>query len=311
MNTQKISQYFFIVAAVISILDGAFTLDETMTSVKIMFLLIAGILVGILRHDESEKEFILAGIAVIFTGLIFTQLMGNYMILENFALMIENFIIFLSMAVIVAGIEVISDIMTTSHEIKPEHQPKHVTNFSEEELKKITFQKIWGTVILVAVALTFILLLAESFFDVARFQEIITVLDGAITVLFIVDLIILYNDSKNFSSFLKNNIFDIIASIPTVGILRGLKLFRAIKIIKIMKITKVTKVAKFGKFYKTTKFFSEGSYFNKVNDGTFDAKIKAVKKTTNKKVVSKRTVTKRKPKVVKKTIKKASSKKKR
>ncbi|MBN1175109.1 hypothetical protein JXA48_00540 [Candidatus Woesearchaeota archaeon] len=304
MNTQKISQYFFIIAAVISILDGAFTLDETMNSVKIMFLLVAGTLVGILRHDEKEKEFILAGVAVIFTGLIFTQLMGTYQILENFALMIVNFVIFLSTAVIVVGIEIIAEIVAIPHNTPK--VPKTIEEVSEEELKKLAFQKIWGTVILVAVALTFILLLAESFFDVGAFENIILVLDGAITVLFIVDLIILYNDSKNFGDFVKNNIFDIIASIPTVGILRALKLFRAIKIIKLMKIAKVTKATKFSKLYKTGKFFSEESYFNKVNDGSLDAKTKAVKKAVVKKKVAKKAVKK-----ATKTSKKTNSKKKR
>lgn len=304
MNTQKISQYFFIIAAVISILDGAFPLDETMNSVKIMFLLVAGTLVGILRHDEKEKEFILAGVAVIFTGLIFTQLMGTYQILENFALMIVNFVIFLSTAVIVVGIEIIAEIVALTPN-KPKVQ-KHIGNVSEEELKKLTFQKIWGTVILVAVALTFILLLAESFFDVGNFQSIIIVLDGAITVLFIVDLIILYNDSKNFGDFVKNNVFDIIASIPTVGILRALKLFRAIKIIKLMKVTKVSKASKLSKLYKTSKFFSEESYFNKVNDGTLDAKTRAAKEASKNKMAKKSI----KQKTAKKSTKKKNSKKK-
>lgn len=304
MNAQKISQYFFIIAAVISILDGAFALDETMTSVKLMFLIIAGTLVGILRHDAREREFLLAGVAVIFTGLIFTQLMGTYDVLQNFALMIVNFIIFLSTAVIVVGIEIIAEIITRPDgKVKPK-KVTHMHHLTEDELKKLTFQKIWGTVILVAVALTFILLLAESFFDISKFEELFMVLNGAITVLFIVDLIILYNDSKDFGSFLKNNVFDIIASIPTVGILRALKIFRAIKIVKVMKVAKVSKLTH---LYKTTKFFSEKSYFNKVNDGSINAKLTSTtrngtstKNGINKK--AKKKLAKRKTKVTTKVV---------
>lgn len=334
MNTQKISQYFFILAAVISILDGAFTLDANMTSFKVIFLLISGALVGILRHDQNEKEFIIAGIAVIFTGLIFTQIIGSYELLSSFAAMIENFIIFLSTAVIVVGIEVISEIIAVPSDKKKNNlHLKNIEHLTEEEIKTLTFQKIWGTVILVAVALTFILLLTEAFFDVSKFSDLFMVLNGVITTLFIADLFILYNDSKNFHDFIKHNVFDILASIPSFGVFRALKIFRAVKIVKVLKGTsKLTKISKTAKGYKTTKFFSDKSYFNKVNEGTLipedkkkglkskkqskskkplkhKTKVKSlsVKKKTVKKVTGKKKVTKKK--TSKKTVKKPSKQK--
>ena len=56
MNQQKIGQYFFILASVIAILDGALTLDESMQSLKFAILIVAGAVVGLLRH-ENQKEF--------------------------------------------------------------------------------------------------------------------------------------------------------------------------------------------------------------------------------------------------------------
>jgi len=308
MNTQKISQYFFILAAVISILDGAFKLDESMISAKLMFLVIAGVVVGVLRSQDSEKDFLIAGIAVIFTGLIFTEFMGDYLILGNFSSMILNFMLFLSTAVIVVGLEIIAEVLTkSSQETSAKKLLKQESNLTEEELHKLAFQKIWGTVILVAVALTFIILLAESFFDVSKFQSIIYVLDISITILFLVDLIVLYNDSRNFHEFLKNNIFDIIASIPTVGVLRGLKLIRAIKIIRLMRMERMLKLTK---IYKTGKFFSEESYFNVVNDSSKSSK-KATKKSKvkNSTKIPKKTNRKLAKKPIKKVPKKAKSKK--
>ena len=77
MNQQKIGQYFFILASVIAILDGALTLDESMQSIKYIILLVAGVMVGLLRH-ENQKEFILAGLAVVLTGYVMSSFFDSY-----------------------------------------------------------------------------------------------------------------------------------------------------------------------------------------------------------------------------------------
>lgn len=317
MSVQKVSQYFFIIAAVIAILDGALTLDESMRSLKFAILILAGVVVGILRHYK-QKEFVLSGLAVVITGFILLSFLGELSVLNIIGQMIFNFVVFLSAAVVVVGIEQIANIITEEEEHKdPREEIRRLKKILPQDLQKLTFERVWGIIILVGVALTFILLLAEAFFDVANFAQIILILNGFITVLFIVDLIILYKNSKNFEDFLRRNVFDIIAAIPTVGVFRTLKLIRAARIIKVLRGTgKVTKVAH---LYKTSKFFSKESYFNKVEQeelakqklkklkAEHELQKKAKKKTTKKKV-SKRKITKKTPK---KAAKKKSSKKKR
>ena len=77
-----------------------------------------------------------------------------------------------------------------------------------------------------------------------------------------------------FWDFLRKNVFDIIAAVPLVGILRGLKIIRAIKIVRMARGAKATKVIK---MHKTAKFFSEESAFNTVQA---KKKKKSVKKKT-------------------------------
>ncbi len=263
MNQNKISQYFFIIAAVVAILDGAFTLDYTMRSLKFILLVFSGIIVGALRACK-QREFLLSSVAVIITGFILTETLPTT--LSSFSIMIYNFVIFLSAATVVVGIEQIANILTIPHEEEPtpkEHFEKF-KKLTSPEIKHLTFEYIWGVIILIAVALTFIVLLAESFFDVSMYANILLVVESLITLLFIIDVVLLYEKSKSFSEFIYKNIFDIIAAIPAVGVLQGLKLIRAVRIIRVMKSG--IKVTKMTKMYKTTKFFSEESDFNKVNN---------------------------------------------
>ncbi|MCA9477716.1 MAG: hypothetical protein KC535_01050 [Nanoarchaeota archaeon] len=264
MNVEKISQYFFIIAAVVSILDGALSLSESMKAIKFIVLILAGIIVGVLKHTE-EREFLISGVAVVVTGYVLVQLLGTYFFIEGLGLMLLNFIVFLSSSLVVVGIQQVGGSLTFPelfHE-EPEKK-KNPMNMSHQELKQTTFEKVWGIIILVAVAFTFIILLGEMFFDIGPYQQLFSTIDIIITVLFIIDLIILYEKSKGFKDFVKHNIFDIIAAVPTVGVLRGLKIIRAVRVIK--SLNKGLKTTKLVKMYKTSKFFSEESYFNKIEE---------------------------------------------
>ncbi len=261
MNIEKISQYFFIIAAVVSILDGALSLSESMNAIKFVVLIFSGLIVGMVRNTK-EKEFLLSGIAVVIVGYVFVELLGNYLFLEGLGLMILNFIIFLSSALLVVGISQVGGILTGGLSTTPKKKKK-LHHMSHKELSDETFTRVWGIILLVSVAFTFIILLGEMFFDISLYQNIFIIVDSIITIIFILDLFILYQRSSGFNDFVKNNIFDIIAAIPTVGALRGLKIFRAVRIIK--SFNKGFKATKLIKMYKTSKFFSEGSYFNHVN----------------------------------------------
>ena len=314
MGVQKVSQYFFIIAAVIAILDGALELDVSMRSLKFSILILAGVIVGILRHYK-QREFILAGLAVTITGFILLSFLGELSVLGSIGQMIFNFIVFLCAAVVVVGIEQIAGIITSEEEEKkdPKEEIKRLKKLLPNDIQTMTFERVWGIIILIGVAFTFIILLAEAFFDASAYEAPIRVLNGLITVLFIVDLGILYKRAENFGEFIRRNIFDVIAAIPTVGVFRGLKLIRAARIIRVLRGTgKITKVAH---LYKTSKFFSKESYFNKVEKEELAKqrikKLKVEQRARSKKTKKKTT----KKKVVKKTpskaTKKQSSKKKR
>lgn len=276
MNIEKISQYFFIIAAVVAILDGALSLSESMKAVKLVVLILSGIIVGVLKHSQ-EKEFLISGVAVVITGYVLVQLLGTYFFLEGLGLMLLNFIIFLSSALVVVGIHQVGGSLTfpelfAEHEqkqkqhkkkVQPNKAEKNPMKMTHEELGDHTFEKIWGIILLVAVALTFIILLGEMFFDVSIYERAFFIADTVITIIFIIDLFILYNKSNGFKDFVKRNIFDIIAAIPTVGALRGLKIVRAVRVIK--SLNKGLKTTKLVKMYKTSKFFSEESYFNHID----------------------------------------------
>lgn len=272
MNLEKISQYFFIVASVVAILDGAFPLSESMSAIKLVVLILSGIIVGALKHTQ-KKEFLISGLAVVVTGYVLIELLGSYFFIEGIGLMLLNFIVFLSSALVIVGIHQVGGSLTFPELfLEDEKQKKqsiktkkqNLIDLHHDDIKSQAFERIWGTIILVAVAFTFIILLGEMFFDTSVYASIFQIIDIIITVLFIVDLIILYSKADGFVNFLKTNMFDIIAAIPTVGVLRSLKIFRAIRVIKIL--NKGLKTTKLIKMYKTSKFFSEKSYFNNLED---------------------------------------------
>lgn len=277
MNVEKISQYFFIIAAVVSILDGSLSLGENMSAIKLVVLILSGIIVGVLKHSQ-EKEFLISGVAVVITGYVLIQLLGTYFVIDGLGLMLLNFIIFLSSALVVVGIQQVGGSLTFPEihlEVKDEvgkktkkkstskKSAKNPMKMTHDELADHTFERVWGIILLVAVALTFIILLGEMFFDLGGYTVAFATTDMIITVIFIVDLFVLYSKSNGFSDFVKRNIFDIIAAIPTLGALRGLKIIRAVRVVK--SLNRGFKATKLVKMYKTSKFFSEESYFNHVD----------------------------------------------
>jgi hypothetical protein len=259
MLRQKVLQYFFILAAVLSILDGAFILQPTMQSIKYIVLIVSGIIVGMLVAQD-HKQILISGIAYLLGILVISQFLGTVVFLSGIQTMLFNLAIFVAMAIVVIGIEQFVSLLTSEKQneqiiVKTRNKVKEA---GKKELENKSFEKIWARIILVAVGLTFIILLAELFFNLGKLEITFLILDLIITILFIVDVIMLYVKSKSFGYFIRNHIFDIISAIPLVGVLRGLKLIRAVKIIKAAKIAKVLNIN------KTTKMFSEKGSFNEI-----------------------------------------------
>lgn len=264
MNFEKISHYFFIIAAIITIFDGVFNLTPEMMNVKFIVLIFSGLVVGVLR-DRNYEQFFLSGLVFIISGYVLLELVRSHMMLAGIVTMIIDFVVFLGASLFILALErVVVDI--TSLSAKPSKAKKSdflkFKKIAEKDVETHSFERIWGTIILVAVALTFISLLAQLFFQVGAFLIVFKYVDALITVIFIADLIVLYLQSRNFKDFVTRHVVDIIAAIPTVGVLRVLKLVRALRIIRIVRGG--AKLGEAVKLYKTMKFFSEESYFNKI-----------------------------------------------
>ncbi|MGM5480785.1 MAG: ion transporter [Nanobdellota archaeon] len=289
MNLQKISQYFFIIAAIIIIFDGVFDLSQEMTNVKFIVLILSGLIVGLLKNRNDDR-FFLSGIVLALSGYIIFNLLKPYVLFEGLGIMMIDLIIFIAAALFLVALERVLGDITTYDEHGLDDEKKDLEQFrhyAEREVETKTFEQIWGMIILVAVALTFISLLTQLFFNAGPFLLVLQYVDAFITIVFIADLIVLYLQSKGFKDFVKRHVVDIIAAIPAVGVLRVLKLVRVFRILKIMKGG--AKLGQAVKLYKTAKFFSEESYFNKIeNQGNYSAKKKtARKKATNKKAAKK------------------------
>lgn len=105
---------------------------------------------------------------------------------------------------------------------------------------KIIYELVMGALALVAVILSVI--------DIAAgMNQIMSIADTIILIVFIVDYVIRLIMSKNKKEFIKNNILDLIAIIPFSS---------AFKVFRIAKLTRLTKLAKIGKLTKLSKLFT-------------------------------------------------------
>lgn len=262
MNIEKIGTYFFVVGSIIAILSGALQSTPEMAYFKVLFLVLIGVFVGLLNvNEKDENNFILAGVGLIVGGLFLKDIIKQFLLLDDFSMIIMNFIIFISPAVVVVALKKIFHYASKKDE-KIIITKKEFEMFSNEKyVRKLKWQSIWGLIILIAVVMSFIILLGDNFFNVDGYREVAMVIDIIISVIFIADLIVLYNEHKNLKRFLTENVFDIIAAIPFDGIFKVLKIVRIIKLTK--GVTRTTRILKLSKVHKTAKFFSNKSAFNK------------------------------------------------
>lgn len=249
----RVGLYFFVLASLLSIIDGVFTIvSPELQTIKIILLIFSGILVGVFLFSV-EKELLIAGSAFIISALSLLFLLGPYFHQSPIGVMILNFVIFVASIVFVVGFKAI---LESIGEVAGLERHKH-EGVTFEFLKESSFEKIWGIVILVAVSFAIMQLLLEIFYDVSKYIHYLQALDLVITALFIMDVFMIYEKSKSFKQFLSKNFFDIIAAIPSVGLLRLFKIIRAIRLVRIFKAS--SKLTAFFKIHKTTKFFSEES----------------------------------------------------
>jgi len=293
MLKQRLIQYFFVIAAVTAILEGAFPPDRTMQTIKYALLIVAGLVVGSLIKQD-QKDIMIASATYILTILLLDRIINPNQLIKGILLMLKNFAIFVAIVSAIISLEVFSNKATSQKQnLKPlKKTPKK--NIKEEN----KFEDFWARIILIAVGFTFVIIIGEFFFKLnAQLTKIFFIIDLIITTLFIMDLIVLYNKTKTKKEFITKYFFDIISAIPFAGILQTVKIVRAVRIIKELKLLKVTtktvkltkafkvsKTTKLLKINKTTKFLSESNEFN---DLIKEPKTRPKKKNQNKKTRTK------------------------
>jgi len=266
MFAKKLSVLLFLSAIGVAILSGAFSVPASAVVYKTLFLIIAGVIVGLINIvPEEEFGFLVCSVAFIIATRAILPLIEASIRWINISNILNNMIVFFAPAAIVVSLKLIIEYLS---EIQP----------SEEVITEVTTDKehIWNMVILVAVTLTIVTLILSMFFDIRNYAYVISIIDYIVLIIFIADLFVLYRKAYGFTDFLKKDWLDIIAVIPFGTAMRLAKLVRFIRIMKIMsKTSKVGKVAKvgvlgrIGKFTKleratrSMKYFSPESGFSK------------------------------------------------
>lgn len=120
-------------------------------------------------------------------------------------------------------------------------------------MKKILLNNYENISILFALITIIINLLVIFNFIDLNFSNLIYI-DNFILLYFILEFFIRFYYSLDKKTFLKNNVFDLIAIIPFNSFF---KVFRLFKLFRFIKLTKFTKLIKFFRFFKTIIFFKK------------------------------------------------------
>lgn len=273
MSFRKLSMIFFILGSLLSVFSGAFDVAEGLGNIKVVTLLILGLLVGLLNiSDKEHVNFLIAAIAFLFSTNLLMQLAPNRLVLlRGLFLMLQNFMIFIAPAAVVISLKLVI-------EYASESDKEFLFEVPKTAKKRHQLDIIWDVVVFIAVALVFVILILESFFNLTPYpglQQLLVVLDYLVLAVFVIDLVVIYRKQKSLKYFLIHNWLDIIAVIPFGSVFKVTKVVRLTRIIKTF-----GKVEKAAKANRATKFFSGSSGFN--NLLTPDKK-KVSKKSSKKK----------------------------
>ena len=280
----RVGLYFFVFATVLSIVDIA--IPKTSVEIEIaksVLLIFCGIIVGLFLFSK-EQDFVITGIAFVIAGSILPVILGEFFIISAFGKILSNFVLFTASAIVTLSFKQIVDIIAKNSGV--EEVPHEGVTI--HHLEHRSFEITWSVIILSAVAISILQILSEIFFDLSSYSLILNLLDTVIISLFLVDLVILYEQSKNIKQFFKKNIFDVLAVIPTLFIFRAFKLIRAVKIIRILR--SAAKLNRLMKISHTNELINE-SHSISIETKPADKKIISSKKRSkSRKTKSKKTI---------------------
>ncbi len=248
----RIGMYFFLIGALLSVLDGAFIASQEMRGLVYVLLIFLGIFSGILNVSEDEEHhFLLSGAAFLLVILAFNMLFAGEPVLSGFARFFENAVTFVGSMTIVVAIKTILDFGSQNYRVTPEESMRaRIEDIDDWQLSKKV--KAWNFVVFLAVAVTFIvILLGLPIYRIPPGMEsVLSVLEWTVIVVFIIDLFVLYRQEGGFLPFIRNCWIDIVAAIPVPGV------FGAFKIVRVARVARLARVT------HSLKFFSKESGVN-------------------------------------------------
>lgn len=237
---RRLGMYFFIVGAILTVLDGVFPVDLKLKGYIYVILVFTGVFAGIMNiTPDEEHHFLVSSTAFLLIIVSFELLFSSNIFIEKFTTFFQNSIAFVGSMALIVSLKAILEFGSDNYRVTPVENIKIRTKDIEEwQLSKGI--KRWHFVIFIAVALTFLLILFEIFFTLPKnITKIVVLLNWLITIIFIADLFVLYRHEKTPAKFFKNCWIDILASIPFSG------MFAAFKIVRIARIADISKSAKF------------------------------------------------------------------
>ena len=272
----RIGMYFFIIGALLSVLDGAFIASEDMRGLIYVLLIFFGLFAGILNVTEDEEHhFLVSGASFLLVILAFNMLFAGAPVLHILTRFLQNAVAFVGSMILVVAIKTVLEFGSQNYRVSPQESMDERTGVLDDwQLSKKL--KIWHFIVFLAVCLTFIIiLLSLPLYAVpAEFLAALYILEWVVIAIFVVDLVVLYRQEDGFGCFLRNCWVDIIAAIPVPGIFGAFKIVRIARIARIARMARVT---------HSLKFFSKKSgvntYLRKRARRTDDIEIREHPKT--------------------------------
>lgn len=238
---QRLGMYFFTLGALVSILAGALPLNAGMYEVVLVMLIFLGVFSAILNvSEEEELGFLVASASFLITIVGFKFLLGHHPLIIVLAQFFEVSTFFVGSMLGVVALKTVVEFGSQDITRDPLKHADEVDDHLDTLLFTRT-ERTWNFIVFLAVAMSFIVILLDVFFNLGQFALFFLVFDILITIVFLIDLIVLYKKEKSFGSFLSNCWLDIVATVPFYNILRVAKLARLIRLTRFIKLNKTLK----------------------------------------------------------------------
>ncbi|MBR9693279.1 ion transporter [Candidatus Woesearchaeota archaeon] len=237
----RIGMYFFIIGALLCVLDGAFLVTEDVRGLVYIALIFLGIFAGLLNITEDEEHhFLVSASAFLIVIMAFNVLFAGDPMLSGLTHFFQNAVAFVGSMALGIAIKTILEFGSQNYHVTPvENMAARTAEIDDWDLPKKL--KVWYFIVFLAVCITFIIiLLGLPIYNLPQgAQQVFNVLEWFVIAVFVIDLVVLYKHEDSIGSFFKNCWIDIVAAIPIPGI------FGFLKIVRLSRVARVTHSMKF------------------------------------------------------------------